>query len=63
MNLKFIHTVKTDNEITIQIQRKKIKKRKKQTKRTRDIEIKNNVTIARGEWAGDSGERGLQELL
>ena len=25
--------------------------------------IKNNVTIARGEWGGDSGERGLQELL
>ena len=30
---------------------------------TRDIEIKNNVTTARGEWGGDSGERGLQELL
>ena len=30
---------------------------------TRDIEIRNNVTIARGEWEGDSGERGLQELL
>ena len=30
---------------------------------TRDIEIKNNLTIARGEWGGDSGERGLQELL
>ena len=40
-----------------------INKRKKQTKLTRDIEIKNNVTIARGEWGGDSGERGLQELL
>ena len=26
---------------------------------TRDIEIKNIVTIARGEWVGDSGERGL----
>ena len=23
----------------------------------------NNVTIARGEWGGDSGERSLQELL
>ena len=23
----------------------------------------NIVTIARGEWGGDSGERGLQELL
>ena len=30
---------------------------------TRDIEVKNNLTIARGEWGGDSGERGLQELL
>ena len=27
------------------------------------FEIKNNVTIARGEWGEDSGERGLQELL
>ena len=26
---------------------------------TRDVEIKNIVTIARGEWGGDSGERGL----
>ena len=25
--------------------------------------VKNNLTIARGEWGGDSGERGLQELL
>ena len=30
---------------------------------TRDIEVKNNLTIARGEWGGDSGKRGLQELL
>ena len=30
---------------------------------TRDIEIKNNLPIARGEWGGDSGQRGLQELL
>ena len=30
---------------------------------TRDIEVKNNLTIARGEWGRDSGERGLQELL
>ena len=29
----------------------------------REIEIKNIVTIARGEWGGDRGERGLQELL
>ena len=30
---------------------------------TIDIEVKNDLTIARGEWGGDSGERGLQELL
>ena len=30
---------------------------------TRYIEVKNNLTIARGEWGGDSEERGLQELL
>ena len=30
---------------------------------TRDIEVKNNLTIARGEGEGDSGERGFQELL
>ena len=30
---------------------------------TRDIEVKNNLTLARGEWGGDSGERGFQELL
>ena len=30
---------------------------------TRDIELKSNLTIARGEWGGDNGERGLQELL
>ena len=30
---------------------------------TRDIEVKNNLTIAKGEWGGDSKERGLQELL
>ena len=26
---------------------------------TRDIEVKNKLTIATGEWGGDSGERGL----
>ena len=26
---------------------------------TRDIEVKNNLTITRGEWGGDSGEREL----
>ena len=30
---------------------------------TRDIEVKNNLTITRGEWEENSGERGLQELL
>ena len=40
-----------------------INKRKKANNITRDIEIKNNVTIARREWGGDNGERGLQEVL
>ena len=26
-------------------------------------QVKNNLTIVRGEWGGDSEERGLQELL
>ena len=26
---------------------------------TRDIEVKSNLTISRGEWGGNSGERGL----
>ena len=30
---------------------------------TRHIEVKNNLTTTRGEWGGDSGERGLEELL
>ena len=30
---------------------------------TRDIEVKDNLTIARGEWGRDSGKRELQELL
>ena len=30
---------------------------------TRDIEVKNNLTIARGEGGWDSGEKGFQELL
>ena len=29
----------------------------------KSCKIKNNVTIARGEWGGDSGERSLQDLL
>ena len=34
-------------------------KEKRKENITRDIEIKNIVTIARGEWGWDSGERGL----
>ena len=30
---------------------------------TRETEVKNNLTIARGERGGDGGERGFQELL
>ena len=30
---------------------------------TRDIEVENNLTIARGEGGRDSGEKGFQELL
>ena len=43
--------------------KKKSTKEKSKQNITRDIEIKNNVTIARGEWGGNSGERGLQELI
>ena len=37
-----------------------INKRKKANNITRDIEVKNNLTIARGEGGGDSRERGLE---
>ena len=40
-----------------------INRRKKDIKYNHDIEVKNNLTIVRGEWGGDSEERGLQELL
>ena len=30
---------------------------------TRDTEIKNSLTIARGEGGGNSGEKGFQEQL
>ena len=30
---------------------------------TRDIEVKNNLIIARGEGGRDSGKKGFQELL
>ena len=38
-----------------------INRRKKQQNITRDIEVKNNLTIARGEWGGDSGVRVFQD--
>ena len=40
-----------------------INRRKKQTIRTRDIEVKKNLTITRGEWGGESRKRRLEELL
>ena len=40
-----------------------INRRKSKQNITIDIEVKNNLTIARGEWGGDSGERDFQELL
>ena len=40
-----------------------INRKKRKQNITRDIEVKNNLTIARVELGGDSGERGLQELL
>ena len=40
-----------------------INRRKNKHNITRDMEVKNNLTIARGEWGGNSEERGLQELL
>ena len=30
---------------------------------TRDIEIKNNLTVTRGEVGGDNGGKGFQEQL
>ena len=40
-----------------------INRKKRKQNITRDIEVKNNLTMDRGEWGGDSEERGLQELL
>ena len=39
--------------------------RRKKSKQniTRDVEVKNNPTIARGEGGRYSGEKGFQELL
>ena len=36
---------------------------KKKQNITRDIEVRNYLTIARGDGGRDSGEKGLQELL
>ena len=36
-----------------------INKRKSKQNIIRDIVVKNNVIIARGEWGGDSEDRGL----
>ena len=38
-------------------------RRKRKQNITRDFEVKNNLTMDRGECGGDSEERGLQELL
>ena len=38
------------------------KKKKRKQNITRD-EVKNNLTMDRGEWGGDSEESGLQGLL
>ena len=38
-------------------------KKKSKKNITRDIEVKNNLTIARGEGGKDNGEKGFQELL
>ena len=40
-----------------------IHRKKRKQNITRDIGVKNNLTMDRGEWGGDSEERGLQELL
>ena len=40
-----------------------INKREKQANITRDIEIKNNLTVTRGDVGGDNGGKGFQEPL
>ena len=40
-----------------------VEKEKSKQNTTRDIEVGNSLAVARGEWGGDSGKRGLQELL
>ena len=39
------------------------RKKKRKQNITRDIEVKNNLTMDRGEWGGDSEDRGLKEVL
>ena len=43
--------------------RTKSTKEKSKQNITRDIEVKSNLTIARGEWGGDSREKSFQEQL
>ena len=50
-------------EEKVKAMKSEIKKKSSKENITRDIEVKNNLTIASGEWGGVSGERGLQELL
>ena len=40
-----------------------INRRKSKQNITRDIEVKNNLTIARGKGGRNSGEKGFWELL
>ena len=40
-----------------------INRRKSKQNITRDIEVKNNQTIVRGEGRRDSGEKDFQEVL
>ena len=40
-----------------------ITKEKSKQNITRDIEVGNSLAVASGEWGGDSGKRGLLELL
>ena len=55
-------TEKSRKDKTTVIESKSRKEKSKQNI-TRDIEVKNNLTIARGELGGGSEESGLQELL
>ena len=54
----FVNYVPVKGEIICYLSLKSTKE-KSQQNITRDIEIKNIVTIATGEWGRDSGERSL----